>query len=84
MAISSYNNSKHATIGMSPYEALFCRPPVLVADIILNNDLPPNTKVRDISEFVAGIKKNALKFNEVLNERTAAAKEIQKTLSDVK
>jgi hypothetical protein len=76
MAISSYNNSKHATIGMSPYEALFGRPPV--ADIILNNDLPPNTKVRDISEFVAGIKKNALKLNEVLNERTAAAKEIQK------
>jgi len=82
MAISSYNNSKHATIGMSPYEALFGRPPVLVADIILNNDLPPNTKVRDISEFVAGIKKNALKLNEVLNERTAAAKEIQKTQYD--
>ena len=51
MAISACNSSVHATTGISPYEALFARPPVLVADKISNNQLPATTRLSDVSDF---------------------------------
>ena len=36
MAISSYNNSFHSSIGMTPFEAHYGRPSTAVADIVLN------------------------------------------------
>jgi hypothetical protein len=52
LAISAYNNSYHSSIGMTPFEAHFCRPSVKLHDIILNNPLPSSTKPKDISEFI--------------------------------
>ena len=37
LKISSYNNSYHSSIGMSPYEARYGARPTLLADIIMNN-----------------------------------------------
>ena len=37
LAISSYNNTTHSSTGLSPFEALFNRPPVLLADIMNSN-----------------------------------------------
>lgn len=36
----SYNTSFHSTIGMSPYEALYARKPILIANVITSNRLP--------------------------------------------
>lgn len=73
IAISAYNNSLHSTIGMSPYKALFGRPPVLVADIILNNQLLSSTRIRDVSEYVIALRKNAEYLNRIISERTEKA-----------
>ena len=47
MAISSYNNSHHSSIGMSPYEARFGVRPTLVADVIMKNGTKDVIQGRD-------------------------------------
>ena len=82
MVISSYNNSFHDSIKMSPYEAQFGRPPVLVHDVINGNHLPTNTKLRDISEYVTALRRSANHIAEVLRANTAAAQARQKSYYD--
>ena len=82
LAISAYNNSFHSTIKMTPYEALFGRKSVIVADVILNNQLPPDTKLRDISEFVKALRSHADFVSQVVRENTLIAKERQKANYD--
>ena len=82
MCISAYNNSSHSSIGMSPFEALFNRPPVLVADVILNNSFSENTKSRDISDFTKSLKARALEIAEMLKLNAQIAKNKQKLQFD--
>jgi len=78
MAISAYNNSQHASIQMTPYEALFGRPSVLVSDVIMNNQLPANTRIKDISDFTFGLRRAANRINQMILDNTTAARQRQK------
>jgi len=82
MAISAYNNSYHSTIRMTPYEALFGRPSVKVSDIILNSQLPGDTKVKDVAEFTLALRKAALNVNRIIEENTRIAQIKQKEQYD--
>jgi hypothetical protein len=55
MAISSYNNSFNSSIGMTPFEAHYCRPSVQIQDVVLGNPLPSSTKPKDVSEYTLGV-----------------------------
>ena len=50
ISVNSYNNTIQLSIGMAPSEALFNRPPVLMADVISNNRLPSETNVDNVGE----------------------------------
>ncbi len=63
LAVAAYNSANHASTGMSPYEALFARPPVNVIDLIIGNELPEDTKRGNVSEFVKQLKLQALRIN---------------------
>ena len=78
MAISAYNNSYHSSIGMSPYEALFGRPAVLVSDVIMNNQLPSNTKLRDVSQFILALRNSADRVSKLVQENNSTAQARQK------
>jgi hypothetical protein len=82
MAISAYNNSCHTAIKMSPYEAQFGRPPVLVADVIMNNQLPSNTRVQDVADFTIALRKSAEYINDMIQENTEAARKRMKANYD--
>ena len=53
---------------MTPYEAHYGRPPVLVADIIMNNTLEPGTRLADISDYVKLLKIKAAYIHGVIRE----------------
>ena len=82
MAISTYNNSFHSTIKMSPYEALYARKPVLVADVILNNQLPANTRLADVSNFICGLRRSAESISKIIARNTIEAQQRQKQYYD--
>jgi len=67
---------------MTPYSAMFGRHSVLVSDVILNNQLPSSTKLRDVSDFVKALRVNADYICETIRQNTAAARERQKTSYD--
>ena len=78
LATQSYNTSFHSSIGMSPYEALYARKPVLVADVILDNQLPQGTSLRTISNYVIGLRIHAEYIAKLIKQRTSQAQENQK------
>ena len=82
LALSAYNCSKHASTGVSPFEAVFGRPPVLVADIISGNQLPPSTKLNDVADYVIALRKSAGRINEIVKRNTATARSRQKANYD--
>jgi hypothetical protein len=59
LAVNAYNNTMQSSIGMAPSEALFNRPPVIIADIICNRKLPSDTNTKNISDFTLGLWQNA-------------------------
>ena len=82
MAISAYNNSYHGSIKMSPFEAQFGRPPVLVADVIMNHQLPSNTRVRDIADYTIALRKSAAYIQDMVLQNSEAARIRMKTNYD--
>ncbi len=78
LAINSYNSAFHSTIGMSPFEALFARPPVSAVDVILANKLDPSTKASCISEFVRQLRVKAVQINDLIEQNTKISQERQK------
>ncbi len=82
LAVSAYNSSVHSSIGMSPYEALFARPPVNVVDCIVRNQLPSDTKMGNVHLFVEDLKLTALKINGIIEENTRVAQAKQKHYFD--
>jgi hypothetical protein len=67
---------------MTPYEAQFGRPPVLVADVIMNNQLPSNTRIQDVADFTKALRRSAEYISDIIRENTTAAKDRQKTNYD--
>lgn len=82
MAISAYNNSFHASIQMTPYEAFFGRPSVSVAEVIMNSQLPADTKIRNVADFIIKLRQSAYKINKILAENIKAAQATQKQYYD--
>ena len=82
MAVSSYNNAFHTSIGMTPFEAHFGRPGYLVSDLILNYPLPASTSYRDVSEYTVELWNNSQRLNAIIRSNLAAAHEKQKTNYD--
>ena len=82
MAISSYNTSFHSSIGSTPFESHHGRPPVTVADVILNNKLPSNTDPNSISEFTIGLHANASILHKQMLDHKARAQAKQKLYYD--
>jgi hypothetical protein len=82
MAISSYNNSFQSSIKMTPYEAHYCRPGVLVPDIILNNPLPTSTQYKDVNQYLVSLWENAQRLQGVVRENLAEARLKQKAQYD--
>ena len=82
MAVSAYNNSYHTSIKMTPYEAMFGRTPVLVSDVIMSNQLPSNTKLKDVSELVKFLRLSADYISSRILENTQEARNRQKLYYD--
>ncbi len=82
MAISSYNNCTHASTGISPFEALFGRKPVLVADVLNNTKLPVGTLIRNISDFILNLKIRAFEMNQIMQTKLNEAHVKQKLFYD--
>jgi hypothetical protein len=84
MAVSSINNSYHATLGMTPYEAHYGRPSSMVQDVILNTQLPVGTRYQDVSEFTMDLVKNAENIKRIVDERRSIAQSKMKDYYDLK
>jgi hypothetical protein len=82
LAISAYNNSYHSSIRMTPFEALFGRKSVLVADMIMNHQLPSSTRLRDVSDFTIALRRSAEYISSVINENSRVAQARQKIQYD--
>jgi hypothetical protein len=79
MAISAYNNSYHSTIKMTPFEAQYGRKSIMVSDVILNNQLPADTKIKDVAEFTLALRQAALRVQKVIETNTREAQIKQKS-----
>jgi hypothetical protein len=82
MAILAYNNSYHSSIKMSPFEAQFGRSPVLVADVIMKNQLPSNTRIRDIADYNIALRKSAAYIQDMVFQNSEASRIRMKTNYD--
>jgi hypothetical protein len=78
LAVNSYNNTVQSSIGMAPSEALFNRPPVLMADVICNNRLPSNTNVDNVGEHTLLLWKNAQRIRHEISFNKEVAQDKQK------
>ena len=78
LSISAYNNLYHSTLKMTPFEAMFGRPSVLVSDVLLNNKLPADTKLKDVSQFIKVLRLNADYVSALIGEHTGQAQQRQK------
>jgi uncharacterized protein (UPF0305 family) len=67
---------------MTPYEAQFGRKPVIVAEVIMNNQLPADTRIKDISEFTVALRRSAEYISEIIRENTINAQAKQKFFYD--
>ena len=82
LSTSAYNSAYHASIQMTPYEAVFGRKPVLLADVVLNNQLPHYTRVNDVSKYVLGLRENATSIIKRVKSSLLTAQAKQKSLYD--
>jgi hypothetical protein len=82
LAVNSYNNSVQSSIGMAPAEALFKRPPVLIADVICNNRLGSDTQVDNVSDYTLNLWKSAQSIRHEIRENKDIAQAKQKALYD--
>jgi hypothetical protein len=67
---------------MAPSEALFNRPPVLIADIICNNRLGSDTNVDNVSEYTLNLWQSAQRVRNDICSNKEVAQSKQKALYD--
>jgi hypothetical protein len=82
MAVASYNNAFHTSIGMTPFEAHFGRPGSLISDIVLNHKLPAETRYHNVSDFTVALYENAKRIDAIIHSSLYQAHEKQKTAYD--
>ena len=64
-SMSAYNTSKQASIKISPYEALYAREPVKLADVM----------TRNLSEYVTNLKQSVAQINAKMTEHLDSARD---------
>jgi hypothetical protein len=79
-SMSAYNTHKQASIKISPYEALYAREPVKVADVLLAT--PIGEATRNVSEYVDNLKRSAAQIHAKMNEHLDSARAKQKQYYD--
>ena len=79
-AIAAYNSAKHSSTKYSPYEMLFGRKHISVADVVLNN--PVVLSESDPDSFVSKIKQSLEKINRVVSNNLDEARTRQKAQYD--
>lgn len=79
-SIAAYNASKHASIGMSPYEALFARKPTRVEEVILAE--PFILPEESVDGYLKKLKENAIQIREKVNKNLEVARSMQKKMYD--
>ena len=79
-AISAYNTSPHASIGCTPYEVVFARKPVVVADIILSNRV--NVESKPISDYVKSLGEASFHIQDQVRSQIAKSQSRQKDYFD--
>ena len=82
LAVNSYNNTLQSSIGMAPSEALFNRPPTLMADVICNNRLDRNTSIDNVSDYTLNLWRSAQRVRHVVDCNKASAQDKQKEMFD--
>lgn len=82
MAINAYNNTSQSSIGMAPAEALYNRPPVLMADVICSNKLNRDTHVDNVSEYTLNLWNSAQRIRRDIAENKELAQRKQKANYD--
>lgn len=80
MAISAYNTTVHSTTGISPYEAMYGRKPVTIAEVVSKNSstLDEHGELDKVSDFIANLKDNAIRINDIIEKHTRLSQEKQK------
>ena len=66
-AISAYNTSPHASIGCSPYEVVFTRKPVVLADVVLSNRV--NVDPQPLASYIKSLKEASAKIQDAANNQ---------------
>jgi hypothetical protein len=79
-AISAYNASKHSSIGCSPYEVVFGRKPVLVADIVLSNRV--NVDPKPLAEYLKNIQDSSAQIQNKVRDQINKSQVRQKAYYD--
>jgi hypothetical protein len=82
LAVNSYNNTIQSSIGMAPSEALFNRPPVLMADVICNNRLSRDTNIDNVSDYTLNLWRSAQRVREEVSFNKGVAQGKQKEMYD--
>ena len=79
-AVSSYNTNVQDSIGCSPYEVLFGRRPSVLADVILSR--PVEINERPLAKYVADLKNNLIKTQQLVQSKLDRARSRQKEYYD--
>ena len=79
-AISAYNTSPHASIGCSPYEVVFARKPVVLADVVLSNRV--NVDPQPLASYIKSLKEASAKIQDAANNQIVKSQARQKAYFD--
>jgi hypothetical protein len=82
LAVNSYNNTIQSSIGMAPSEALFNRPPVLMADVICNNRLSRDTNIDNVSGYTLNLWRSAQRVRKEVSFNKGVTQGKQKEMYD--
>jgi hypothetical protein len=67
---------------MTPCEAQFGRKPVIVAEVITNNQLAADKRIKDASDFTVSLRRSAEYLSETIRENTINGHAKQKLYYD--
>lgn len=81
-AISAYNTQIHSSTGFLPYEVLFARKPVRLADVLLDTPFKLAQTNGDLNAYVRGIRDNASGITAKVNIQVEKTRQQQKKYYD--
>ena len=79
-AISAYNTSSHASIGCSPYEVIFARKPVNLADVVLSSRV--NVDSQPLASYIKNLTEASVRIQNAAHSRIEKSQARQKAYYD--